>query len=138
VKLWTEERYVTGVDLFEAYWRTILLDQIPSDYDGMKSDLLTFSSQYTTLRLFFSLWSGRFPSFIKRMVWASIRVWQLIILGRNYPEITTETPILSSRRMMRTENENIGLVPKTAREGDWVVLCEGGKVPLIVRPSGQD
>ena len=31
----------------------------------------------------------------------------------------------------------MGLAPRGAAVGDWVVLCEGGARPLVVRQSGE-
>ncbi|KAK3339793.1 heterokaryon incompatibility protein-domain-containing protein [Lasiosphaeria hispida] len=45
----------------------------------------------------------------------------------------THMAVATGRGLGRTEGGLLGLVPPGAREGDGVVLCEGGKVPLVVR-----
>jgi hypothetical protein len=37
------------------------------------------------------------------------------------------------RRVFRSERGFVGLAPGSAREGDWVVVLPGGKVPFLVR-----
>jgi hypothetical protein len=37
------------------------------------------------------------------------------------------------RRLARTHNGYLCLVPESTREGDCMVLCMGGRVPLIMR-----
>lgn len=43
--------------------------------------------------------------------------------------------VAGSRRLARTANGRLALVPKHAQSGDQVVLCRGGKLPLILRSA---
>jgi len=45
---------------------------------------------------------------------------------------------MAHRRIVRTEGGYIGLAAPLTSPGDTVVLCKGGKLPLILRESGQD
>ncbi|KAJ9656036.1 hypothetical protein H2201_008662 [Coniosporium apollinis] len=42
------------------------------------------------------------------------------------------------RRLMRTDEGLIGLAPSLTQPGDVVALCQGGKLPLILRRKGKD
>jgi heterokaryon incompatibility protein (HET) len=39
------------------------------------------------------------------------------------------------RRVFKTQQGLIGLAPRFAQSGDFVVICQGGKVPLVIRPK---
>ena len=39
------------------------------------------------------------------------------------------------RRLARTANGRLALVPATAAVGDTVILMAGGKLPLIIKPA---
>ena len=43
-----------------------------------------------------------------------------------------------NRRLIRTEKGYIGLAGMMVRKGDVIVLCKGGKLPLVVRRENRD
>jgi hypothetical protein len=46
--------------------------------------------------------------------------------------------VATTRRLVRTTNGGLTLVPQIAREDDLMPLCEGGKLPLILRALCED
>jgi len=44
--------------------------------------------------------------------------------------------VATQRRMIRTKDGLVGLVPELARKGDFVCLFKGGMVPLVMRKVG--
>ncbi|EXM04410.1 heterokaryon incompatibility protein-domain-containing protein [Fusarium oxysporum II5] len=45
--------------------------------------------------------------------------------------------LIVRRRVIRTDQGLIGLAPAQTLPGDIIALCRGGKLPLILRPSGE-
>jgi hypothetical protein len=43
-----------------------------------------------------------------------------------------------NRKMFKTRDEYIGLGPSGMMEGDLIALFKGGKMPLVVRPVGEN
>lgn len=60
--------------------------------------------------------------------------------GIQNPEIAYRalTAILVNRKAARTAGGHVGLVPMIAEVGDFIMLCEGGKLPLILRPRDDE
>ncbi|KAM7211763.1 Heterokaryon incompatibility protein (HET) domain containing protein [Rhypophila decipiens] len=48
-------------------------------------------------------------------------------------EMITQITVCVSRRLARTEKGRLAVVPASARVGDCVALCRGGRVPLLLR-----
>ncbi|KAM7211193.1 hypothetical protein V8F06_013428 [Rhypophila decipiens] len=48
-------------------------------------------------------------------------------------EMITNMAVCCSRRLARTEQGRLAVLPASARVGDRVALCRGGKVPLVLR-----
>lgn len=46
--------------------------------------------------------------------------------------------VQTNRRLIRTKGGYLGLVPYTAKIGDVVAICQGGRVPLTLRPYGEN
>lgn len=46
--------------------------------------------------------------------------------------------VQNNRRLIRTKGGYLGLVPKTAEIGDVIAICQGGRVPLTLRPHGEN
>ena len=44
--------------------------------------------------------------------------------------------VVQDREMMRSEKGYIGVVRRRTRDDDYIALCRGRKVPLIVRKRG--
>ena len=52
-------------------------------------------------------------------------------------DFTEKMGCATNRRLVRTKKGYLGLAGDVVRVGDLVVLCEGGKLPLVVRKAGQ-
>ena len=144
---WRE--YATGEKILDVYWQTLLAGTLFGNYEVSKN--MFYRWDRTTL-LFRPLQWLRLDRvwFFKTVYYiidcicsvASFFGWQRVV---DFFMITPDTwfrtlaaPMLN-RRMILTENRLIGLAPKLTREDeDYVALCEGDTLPIIVRPKGSD
>jgi hypothetical protein len=39
--------------------------------------------------------------------------------------------------MIRTQKGYVALVPRLTKEGDWIAICQGGAMPLVIRRDGE-
>lgn len=143
-------KYPTGEKIMDVYWQTLLAGTIWVNYQGTKRMFDNWDQASCLFRIlqFFCLDS---PWFFKVMGWilggiCSVAVklgWKGVansIINFTPDTIfrSMATPMLN-RRLFRTQEGFIGLGPKLMREDeDYVALCEGGALPLIVRPKGDD
>ena len=56
-----------------------------------------------------------------------------LLIGKYGIGLPPRTLFANNRKMIRTINGYIGLVPATAQPGDSVVLFQGGNVPYLIR-----
>lgn len=75
---------------------------------------------------------GSFSSKINPMIYTM----QSISWSVGFPEFTPYLECAIERRFGWCENEWLCLLPEGAQKDDRVVLAEGGKVPLVLRPDG--
>jgi hypothetical protein len=66
-----------------------------------------------------------------------------IILGRDTPLVKPDFDFINlcairQRRVFRTQDGFVGLGPGSAEKGDYIALCKGGKLPLVLRKHGDD
>jgi hypothetical protein len=64
-------------------------------------------------------------------------------LGIDTPLVKPEFDFINDcairqRRVFRTKGGFVGLGPGSVEKGDYVVLCKGGKLPLVLREHGDD
>lgn len=64
-------------------------------------------------------------------------------MGKSFLEKKTCTQyvgliVQTNRRLIRTKGGYLGLVPETAEIGDVIAICQGGRVPLTLRPHGEN
>ncbi|KAI0544137.1 heterokaryon incompatibility protein-domain-containing protein [Xylaria curta] len=128
--------YINGEDMVDVYWALAmaLRDQQTAWYlDGLPSqDIHTGSFSNWLVR-----WldrcprvrSPRFPYIYYTIIFATIHARGL----RRFSQYDDQ--LIRTITAVRTEKGYIGLAPATVRPGDLVILCKGGKKPLIVRPA---
>ncbi|KAI1754226.1 heterokaryon incompatibility protein-domain-containing protein [Xylaria castorea] len=128
--------YMNGEDMVDVYWALVmaLRNQQTAWYlDGLPSQDIHIGS--------FSNWLGRwldrcprvrsprFPYIYYAVIFATLYARGL----RRFSQYDDQ--LIRTITVIRTEKGCIGLAPVTVRPGDLVILCKGGKKPLIVRPS---
>ena len=141
--LLTKRRYVTGESLEDAYWQTLIAGYNPSagqlaDKDRIKAHYMAWkrhSFKYAYLRLLPSPlfeWILAFTlcaSFLK----AVVRFLICLPFVSAPHEFKSMMGNAASRRLVRTQRGYLGLAGDAVRVGDAIVLCKGGKLPLVVR-----
>ena len=143
----TNKLYPTGERLRDAYWSTLYAGRVPPYLRSEHHD--SRYKYYILVRMLRAIVRGTIPWFPRstgktwynRFFFASLQIaWRVLgltpskIQGIGFPP---ESRLPNGRRMVRTKKGYIGLAPRGTREGDWVVVCEGGRVPLVVRREGK-
>lgn len=77
----------------------------------------------------------RFGSFSSKLNPATYAM-QSISWSVGFPEFTPYLECATERRFGRTEDDWLCLLPEGTQKDDRIVLAEGGKVPLVLRPDG--
>jgi hypothetical protein len=133
--------YFNGEHMFVAYWKTLTAGLYFEVDDNNSYSFRCFVAYYLNYTSFgrleyhlahsTSLWHR----FYVRILMAAQRFFSRLFVDDFIREVT-RTLKTADRRMCKTSYGMIGLAPKLAKVGDYVALFEGGKVPLVVRPSG--
>jgi hypothetical protein len=140
----SDEPYINGQSIYEAYLSTITWNFIPEPFTveaAKETDLF-----YERAGYWFS-----YPncSVFYYMPWLHSTVLNWAYSGLesevlnepikvDYKHFAQVNLATSCRRMVRTRNGYIGLVPHLAKAGDWVVVLKGAKVPHVLRKRGAD
>ena len=127
----------------DAYWQTLTAGYNPGT--GMLSDKQTMKAQYLAWKRH-SLkhaYLRRFPSplfeyalaftLILSGCWIILRLFfcrPFVPAPSDFKRVSSHT---ANRRLIRTEKGYIGLAGMMVRKGDVIILCKGGKLPLVVR-----
>lgn len=104
-RIWKDEPYINGDDIFEVFWRTLLFDQLCPDYETEKPGLIALSSRLNGLRFFASSGLLDCPRFIQLLVWG---LFLPRVLRRLNSDTPFDTPLISSRKLVKTESGYIG------------------------------
>ncbi|KAL2045707.1 hypothetical protein N7G274_002138 [Stereocaulon virgatum] len=136
-------KYVTGEDLEDAYWQTLIAGYNPGvsrlrDKDRIKAHYLAWtrhSLRHAYLR--------RLPSpafefaltliLVLSLGWILFRFLICLPKPAAPHEFKEMMGNAANRRLFRTEHHYIGLAGDAVQAGDLVVICRGGKLPLIAR-----
>ncbi|KAI0449282.1 heterokaryon incompatibility protein-domain-containing protein [Xylaria acuta] len=128
--------YMNGEDMVDVYWALVMAlrsQQTAWYLDGVPSQDIHTGS--------FSNWLGRqldrcprvrsthFPFVYYSVIFATLYARGL----RRFSQYDDQ--LIRTITVIRTAQGCIGLAPATVRPGDLVILCKGGKKPLIVRAS---
>ena len=139
--LW--QAYPTGEKIRDVYRQTLLGGRTYDNAEAMKIMFDRWDYQLMKYRVLQLLRLDKIW-FFKLLQWLMTCVC-MIAQYMNWPSVikfvlpNPETAFISlavavqDRRMMRSEMGYIGVVQKGTRNGDYVALCKGGKVPLIIR-----
>lgn len=129
--------YLTGEPMSFAYWKTLTAGLYwNNDWDDyFFQRFVSFYINYAAM--------GRLELWMQDGGWSwwtrgCLKLWRgfHLFLGRLQRKAfygVARTFKTADRRLCVTEQGLIGLAPKGAKAGDKVVLCKGGRVPLVVR-----
>ena len=143
----SRDRYVTGEKRLDAYWQTICAGYMPEGYDRARKEFYRWNKFLHPFNFALKVFGRLFPHH-ETENWSNWIFFFLFRIGQSLsgvppskiPQIGFPPQMVSCnyRRMIRTQKGYIGLAPRYAQAGDWIVVCKGGKLPLVVRlgPEG--
>ncbi|RYP49315.1 hypothetical protein DL768_004940 [Monosporascus sp. mg162] len=136
--------YRTGEHILNCYWQTLCAGVMPGGYQVCQEEFRRFDAVTRTLQSFADL-SRYGRSLINVFPWLKLGVSiSALVFHACFRSFTVIEDIrgfqgnngaMIGRRMARTDTGYISLVPEETEEGDSIVLLEGGKAPLVVRPD---
>ena len=135
------QRYVTGEDILDAYWQTLCAGCTLETFNTVRQEFLSFDEAMKTLSVLHKVNLSSSSLVITFMFYCYyIQRFYFPHFGITPPldwkGFSDRMVFAMGRRMARTSEGYIGLVPATTRPGDCVWLLEGGTVPFILRREG--
>jgi Heterokaryon incompatibility protein (HET) len=121
--------YHTGELMADVFHQTLYAG-LPPEYN-MKADYEDWRGNALPGNLPKHVDSTKHPWLFKGAVW--LQVFQDAAGKSEQRQYTT---MAYGRRLGKTSNGYLALLPADTRVGDSVVLCEGGQTPLILRSNG--
>ncbi|OCK74923.1 HET-domain-containing protein [Lepidopterella palustris CBS 459.81] len=142
--------YITGEDMLDVYWQTLLAGQNPRELDAHRA---VFQRWERSWSFWWYLFKSPLPAglvvwwcwcfgmisvgamFVKHAVFG----WrdQSAVGGKARAEIQVVKNSILNRRLVRTRGGYVGLAASGAEVGDQVVLARGCRVPLVLRRRGE-
>ncbi|CAF9925249.1 MAG: hypothetical protein HETSPECPRED_005786 [Heterodermia speciosa] len=144
--------YPTGEKLIDVYWQTLLAGHLYESFEKTQQIFQRWDQTNQAFRCLQLVYLDR-PWFLSMIIYgmslAGGIVWFLGWMGvfnymLNFSPQTLFKNIawpVTNRSLFKTESGYIGIGPKLIRrglDGDHIAFCEGGGLPLIVRPSGDE
>lgn len=146
-RLRTHKLYPTGERVRDAYGLTLYAGRIPR---YLRSNHHESRYKYyilvRILRIIVRLTIPWFPrstgrTWYNRFFFTSLQfAWRVLDLTPTKIQrigFPPETRLPNGRRMVRTKKGYLALAPKSTKEGDWIVICKGGQLPLVARKDGE-
>jgi hypothetical protein len=127
------EKYPTGEDHMAVYWQTLAAGQMFNTYEETEEE---FNNWYQALRVDRSMQNmnlNRIPIISDTLTLTGFFLNRAITPSSNFAALTSA---LFLRRLARTKNSYLSLVPAAARISDSIAICKGGGRPLVIRPHG--
>jgi hypothetical protein len=138
----SRDRYATGEKRLDAYWQTVCAGYMPEGYNCARKEFYRWNKFLHPFNFVLKLFGHLFPHH-ETENWSNWIFFFLFRIGQSLsgvppskiPQIGFPPQMVSCnyRRMIRTRKGYIGLAPRYAQTGDWIVVCKGGKAPLVVR-----
>ena len=121
----------------EVLWQTCVAGVFPTGKDEARKSYHKFEGRQYWLRMIQTLHLSSFilPWLIVVLIGHFLRT-----IGIPNPEIPFRslTSGMINRKAMETVEGYVGLVPRLAEVGDYIVLAKGGRLPLVLRPKGKE
>lgn len=127
----------TGESLFDAYWRTLIVDCYMYPTQRLTPELLeshraTFHDWRKTWHIGDEELEEEDDIWVTRIVRTHTRIIERA--GPKMPNITALRTMSFNRRFAVTDTGFYCLAPLETEGGDEVVILDGGKVPMVIRP----
>jgi hypothetical protein len=127
-----KDKYLTGESIYDATWQTFVAGIFAKSKEDTAKMYVAFESRQRFLRHILTLG-------LENHLWVFMIIvvvgHVLRLIGIANPEIAfkTSATIMVNRRVLRTGKGYLGIGPAIAEEGDYIVLMQGARVPLVVR-----
>ena len=133
-----KQTYITGEDMLDVYWQTLCAGCTPEDFSTIRTEFLSFDAVMKILSFLHKLHLSSSLRVVKFMMFSFM--FQKFIFPyfgikppMQYDGFDPRVVFGMGRRMARTSEGYIGLVPAKTRPGDYVWLLKGGNVPFVIR-----
>lgn len=139
--------YITGEKSHDAYWHTLCAGRVPNDLVSARKDpRFKYYIIIRSLRSFVRItirwfprtekdtWYNRLFYSMYQAAWRKLGLTPAKIQRIGFPP---ESRLSNHRRMVRTKKGYIALAPRFTKEGDYIGVFKGGKMPLVVRKGGE-
>jgi Heterokaryon incompatibility protein (HET) len=120
---------ITGESHREVYWRTLCADQMPEGYETTKSQFQEWYDSLSPIRTLQSWKADSWSSLFKPLGFLGY----LRSTWTEYPAFGALISHLTLKRIARTKQGFLCLVPDLTQIGDQIWLFRGGRVPLVIR-----
>ena len=127
-------RYPTGETQLEAYGQTLCAGEDFGTVKKMEAELVVTRKAYQAVRIAnrVNVFGTVVGSFIALLLGLGIAG---IIYGKSNSFSQMMVPSVE-RRLARTVNRYLGLVPPETQAGDIIALLQGGRLPFVLRSRG--
>ncbi|KAF4628511.1 hypothetical protein G7Y89_g9641 [Cudoniella acicularis] len=127
-----EDEYLTGESIHDAFWQTCVAGIFAKSKEDTAKKYMRFESRQRFLR--------HIPTLgLENHLWVFMiivvvgHVLRLIGIANPEIEFRISVSFMINRRLLRTEKGYLGMGPAIAEEGDYIVLVQGARIPLVVR-----
>jgi hypothetical protein len=142
--------YPSGESNFDAYWQTLQGGCVYGNYDAIRASFYIWYRHNIPFRILQimrldQVWVLKLGLLLQGLFFWIVcgilkfdgiaRLLQVDPVTTGFPQLATH---MSYRRMIKTDNGLFGLAGPLTVPGDTIVLCSGGKLPLVLRPNGED
>jgi hypothetical protein len=136
--------YVNGEDGYDAFLRTVILNQIPLRCPI--KDVRELGLRMIMCHLLIQVFSYLHSILRRCFLWRLLSHVGLRLLQYQARRISTDTDaeLLArwhsasvGRRLIRTRNGYIGMAGALTMKGDHIALVKGGRIPLVLRRTGE-
>lgn len=138
--------YVTGEDMLDAYWQTLLAGRTPRELDYHRFVFQEWERSWSiwwyvfqlplpTSFLIWTCWTFGMVAAFVMYTKHQMSGWKDPIPKSSKREVQAFKYSILNRCLIRTAGGYIGLAASSARKGDKIALVQGGRVPLVLRRS---
>lgn len=136
---------VTNEDISEAYWQTMIGGCTEFNKEVSRQTFYVWWCKGHPMRILLEKYPAHEVTAEKMLTMCDWVWYQLLppqwlqIVKYQAASFLNAFRVLSSvgvgRRVIKTDHGMLGLAPRHSQMGDSVVLCQGGKLPLVIRAT---
>jgi hypothetical protein len=128
---WKDE-YLTGESIYDAFWQICVAGIFAKSKEDTAKMYERFGRRQRFLRLIPALGLEN-HLWILMIVVVVGHILRLIGIANPQMEFRNSVSFMINRRLLRTEKGYLGMGPAIAEVGDYIVLVQGTRIPLVVR-----